>query len=112
MFDIVTVLRDGSRLGCAAMGLLAGVSIWQTWNHRPLATGGIGLVVGSAGFAASYLAHYRLEDSLPYVAVLVNCVGLVAAAIGVELLVLSIGKGSINLGRRKLDNLRCARIRS
>lgn len=112
MFDIVTVLRDGSRLGCAAMGLLAGISIWQTWNQRPLATGGLGLITGIAGFSATYLAHYRLEASLPYVAVLINCIGLVAATIGVELLLLSIVKGSVELWRRKMDSLRCARIRS
>jgi len=94
------------------MGLLAGISIWQTWNHRPFAMGGIGLIAGIAGFSATYLAHNRLENSLPYVAVLINCVGLVAATIGVELLILSIVKGSVELGRRKLDSLRCARIRS
>lgn len=106
MLDVVTLLRDGSRIGCFAMGLLAGVSLWQTWNDRPALVGTVGLITGSLGIAAAMIAPVKLEAVVPYIAVLVSCVGLVAAAVGIELFVLSIYKTCTSAGKRRFNDAR------
>jgi hypothetical protein len=88
------------------MGLLAGASLWQTWNDRPALVGTVGLITGSLGIAAAMIAPMKLEAVVPYVAVLVSCAGLVAAAVGMELFVLAIYKTCASAGKRRFNDAR------